>query len=62
MNRRKLLSLLAPLSFIFLWPKSSEAQKVQKVGYIVPEEHNQRIMQDHFNNISRRLQDLEGGL
>jgi hypothetical protein len=60
MNRRKFFSRLAPLSLVFLWPKSSNAQKVQRERYIVPEQYNQRIIQDALDKISKRLQ--EGGL
>lgn len=61
MNRRKLLSLLAPLGLIALWPKSSKAQKIQRKRYIVPEQYNQRIIQDALDDLSKRVQDLEGG-
>lgn len=61
MNRRRFFSFLAPLGLVFLWPRDSKATKVQKYGYLAPEEYNQKIVQEHLNNISRRIQDLEGG-
>lgn len=62
MNRRKLFSLLAPFGFIFLWPRNSEAQKIKKYNYLVPGKYSQKTIQEHLSSISKRIQDLEGGL
>ena len=60
MNRKKFLIGLPLIAYAFLKGKMAKAQNTYR-RYIAPKEYNQRIMQEHLDDIAKRLNTLERG-